>query len=403
MPLMRGEIQRGEETNCYCPVCQPSGESSDKRLYYKYVDGKLLAHCKHGCSFEDIAQFFPKSDGREADNWVFIREHIYYKPSGEIFGRKQIYRVDGKKRPLWQRYENGEYITGLEGQKANLYNLPALMANEQDTVWITEGEKDADTLTAAGLLATSPPNGAGYWTAKFNGYFDRRHVIIIQDNDEAGKKHLERVAKNLTKVAKSVRLIDLTDLVPELKPSGDVTDVFAELPDAKDRLLQLATEVSSEQTRNTQVCYISNEEGKPLRTRDNFNIMLSHYGITIKNSSVSGIEYSGKLPKMSDENRDNVMATYLYSLGRETEINFTEKEIGNYIMSAADENIYNPIKEWLATLDTSVKGYIREYFNCLRFDKDEEPNKGMYLRFFGKWLVQSIAMQHNEIDRTSVV
>ncbi len=178
-------------------------------------------------------------------------------------------------------------------------------------------------------------------------------------------------------------MIDLTDLVPELKPGGDVTDVFAELPDAKELLLQRITEKQSEDVKNTQICYIKNEDNKPLRTRDNFNLMLAHYGIAIKNSSVSGIEYTGKLPKMSGENCDNVMATHLYSLSRETEINFTEKEIGNYIMSVADENMYNPVKDWLATLPLTAKGYVKEYFNCLKFDKTEEANKSMYLLLFG--------------------
>ncbi len=57
--IMRGETKKGDEYNSYCPVCQPTGESKDKRLYWKYDGDKLLVQCKHGCKFEDIVKYFP--------------------------------------------------------------------------------------------------------------------------------------------------------------------------------------------------------------------------------------------------------------------------------------------------------------------------------------------------------
>lgn len=395
--IMRGEVQRGSEINCYCPVCQPTGESKDKRLYYHFDGEKLLAHCKHGCSFEDIAKFFPKENGEQSNEWLFLREHVYFADDGSIFGKKIYYQVNGKKRPIWQRFENGEYITGLEGLKAGLYNVVELAKNPDDTVFIVEGEKDVDTLKKHGLLAISPPNGAGYWKAAYNQYFKKRNVVVIPDNDEQGRKHLEKVAKNLVKSAKSVRLLDLTDLVPELKKGGDVSDIFEELPNAKDLLLQLVTETESEQVKNLEICFITNDAGKPLKTFDNFKLLLRHYGIEIKNNSILGIEFSGKLPRMTDENTLNVTLAHLYSLSRETGINFSKTEISDYTIMEADCNHYNPIGEWFKTLDITGKGYIKKYFDCLMFDEIEETNKQMYLALFVKWLVQCVALQFNEI------
>lgn len=397
--IMRGETKKGDEFNSYCPICQPTGESKDKRLYYKYEGSKLLVQCKHGCKFEDIIKYFPKDNNNQDMQWIKLREHIYYTETGAIFGKKVYYSINGKKNPIWQRYENGEYKSGLNGQKAGLYNITELILNQQDDIWIVEGEKDVDTLKVNGILAVSSPNGAGYWKASYNQYFRKRNVIIVPDNDEQGRKHLEKVARNLKKTAKTVRLLDLTNIMPELKKGGDVSDVFEELPNAKDLLFQLVTETDSEDTRLTDICFVTNDDNKILKTFDNFRIMLEHYSLTVKHNSIAGIEFSGKLPKMTEDNKETVTLTYLYSISRETGINFSQKEIMDYTIAEADSNSYNPVKEWLDKLDKSNKGYIREYFNCLVFDKEEEQNKEIYLKLFGKWLIQCIAMQFNTLEK----
>lgn len=402
MELMRGEKQKSQgEFNCYCPVCQPTGESNDKRLYYKYANGKLLAHCKHGCNFDDIAKHFPSfAEANQKPKWEFIREHIYHNQDGGIFGKKTYYRVNGEKRPSWYRFEGGEYKSGLQGLKAPLYNILELTQENAaaEPVWIVEGEKDVDTLTECGFLATSPPNGAGYWRSAFNMFFRKRDVIIVPDNDEPGKAHLEKVAKNLKKVAKSVKLIDLTDLVPELKKGGDVSDVFEELSNAKELLLRLVAETDSEKTRNHEVCYVTNSDGKPLKTIFNFKQLLNYAEIQIKNNSILGYEFSGKLPKMTGENVENVSLAYIYSLSQETEIKFSSSEIKKYTIMVADEGTYNPVFNWLNELKLTEVKSIRKYFNCLIFDESEAENRKIYLTLFAKWLVQCIAMQFNTIE-----
>lgn len=397
--MMRGEIKKGDETNCYCPVCQPVGEDKDKRLYYKFENGKLLARCFHGCEFSDIAMHFPQKD---KEVWTVQREHTYFLEDGSIFGKKVYYIVNGKKQPSWKRFENGEFVTGLGGKKAGLYNLFELVNAPIETpVWIVEGEKDVDTLRTQGILAVSPPNGAGHWRAAYNQYFKKREVVIIPDNDEVGIKHLEKVSKNLTKSAKSVRLIDLTDILPELKKGGDVSDLFEQLPNAKDLLEKLTAEVKSEQTRNYDLQFITDFEEKPLKTFDNFKMLINYHNITIKSNSILGVEFKGELPKMTDENIENVTLSYIYSLSKETGINFSKGEINDYTLMNADLNSYNPVREWLETLDKNKKGSIKKYFDCLIFSADEQQHKKVYLALFVKWLVQCVAMQFNQIKNPS--
>ncbi len=100
------------------------------------------------------------------------------------------------------------------------YNLPAIAANPNATIYITEGEKCADTLISLRLLATCNAGGAGNWRPALNQHFANRHVVILPDNDEAGEKHLHKLLDELDDVAASIRVCRL----PDLPPKGDVVD-----------------------------------------------------------------------------------------------------------------------------------------------------------------------------------
>jgi putative DNA primase/helicase len=102
-----------------------------------------------------------------------------------------------------------------------LYRLPALLASGSEAVWVCEGEKDADNLTALGLIATTAIGGTGGgWRAAYNGYFAGKPVVILPDNDPPGRAHAAIVARALFGVASSVKVLAL----PGLPEKGDVTD-----------------------------------------------------------------------------------------------------------------------------------------------------------------------------------
>ena len=71
-----------------------------------------------------------------------------------------------------------------------------------------------------GLPATTNPGGAGKWLPDYNEYFRGRHVAIIADNDEPGRRHAQMVAEALYGIAASVKIIKL----PGLPPKGDISD-----------------------------------------------------------------------------------------------------------------------------------------------------------------------------------
>src|SRR3989304_1108290 len=59
---------------------------------------------------------------------------------------------------------NGEYVWNLDGVRRILYHLDDLCrCLPGDTVYVVEGEKDADNMWMTGYVATTSPMGAGKW------------------------------------------------------------------------------------------------------------------------------------------------------------------------------------------------------------------------------------------------
>ncbi|MEU0316968.1 hypothetical protein [Nocardioides sp. NPDC006273] len=102
-----------------------------------------------------------------------------------------------------------------------LYNLPAVVAAE--TVWLCEGEKDADSVAEAlqkaaesSSAATTAPFGAAdkpgrasaVWLPQYVEALTGKHVRIFTDRDVAGYRHALHVAESLVDVAASVDVIE---------------------------------------------------------------------------------------------------------------------------------------------------------------------------------------------------
>jgi hypothetical protein len=119
------------------------------------------------------------------------------------------------------------YKYNLNGVHRVLYKLPdVLQAIEKGiTVWLVEGEKDVETLTKLGFTATTNPMGAGKWNENFTEALKRANVVIIPDNDQEGIKHSKTVARDLQRVANSVKVLELPSLSSDPLPQKfDVTD-----------------------------------------------------------------------------------------------------------------------------------------------------------------------------------
>lgn len=119
-----------------------------------------------------------------------------------------------------RRDHAGREIWDLKGVERVPYHLPKVL--NAKTVYLAEGERDVHTLEDWGLVASCNPGGSGSSRlyTDWGDYFRGRHIIILPDSDEPGRRHAAAVAAALLSVASSVRIVEL----PGLLEKGDVTD-----------------------------------------------------------------------------------------------------------------------------------------------------------------------------------
>lgn len=236
-----------------CPVksAHKHGDRAPSLSVGKGNNGSIVFYCQGGCSQESVLQalglsmkdLFPDGDrprqeyrtrptSRE-DRGSIAAQYDYTDENGQLLARKTRWEtaVEGKKKKTftWGHPAGQGFQSGRNGM-AVPYRLPELVKAE--TVFLCEGEKDVDNLTAQGLAATCSPDGAGTgskWRDTYTPYFAGKTVYILQDNDEVGKKFAQYEAQKLSPVAQEVKVLDLTALWPGLPEHGDISDVMEHL------------------------------------------------------------------------------------------------------------------------------------------------------------------------------
>lgn len=95
---------------------------------------------------------------------------------------------------------------------------------EGRTIFLAEGEKDVETLRAWGLTATTNAGGAKYWSDSFHDDLAGADVVLLPDNDDAGRQRVMLRGAGLKPVAKSVRVLDLAKHWKDCPEKADVSD-----------------------------------------------------------------------------------------------------------------------------------------------------------------------------------
>jgi hypothetical protein len=143
---------------------------------------------------------------------------IYRTASGEPYlkvEKREANSKRGKQYPQFHWTGSAWTLGKPKGPKIP-YRLPELFGAPLDTViHIAEGEKDCETLTALGLVATTNSEGAkkGSWTADLNKWFvGRQRVFIPEDNDDSGRKFAQEKAKALESIVPDIRIVSFPDV-----------------------------------------------------------------------------------------------------------------------------------------------------------------------------------------------
>lgn len=216
-------------------------------------DGKALIHCHAGCSADAVCRAkglamadlmpdrpesnraqgrgrqprggFPSAEAAirhlEGTLGPRAKEWRYVDAAGVHIGSAVRWDVpDGKTiRPVSR--QDGQWQIGGMPTPRPLYRLPELKA--ADSIVITEGEKAADAAVLLGYQATTSAHGSQSANQTDWSTLAGKEVVILPDNDKAGKQYAEVVTAILCRLdpPPTIKIVEL----PDLPEGGDIADL----------------------------------------------------------------------------------------------------------------------------------------------------------------------------------
>lgn len=228
--LVLSRVQGARKTAAGWDALCPAHDDHEPSLGIAVTDdGTVLLKCRsQGCSVDAICKslgmttrdLFPSPNAKPKMN--IVAEYDYVDADGRLL--YQVVRLDPKDFRQRRPDPNGKngWTWNLNGVPRVLYRLPQVLkaVKEGQTIFLVEGEKDADNLARLGLVATTNAGGAGKWRKEYSETLRGGRVVIFPDNDVAGQDHMSKVARSLHGKATSVKIVTL----PGLPPKGDVSD-----------------------------------------------------------------------------------------------------------------------------------------------------------------------------------
>jgi hypothetical protein len=227
-------------------------------------DGRVLLHCHAECPSEAILKrvglalcdLMPPVVGRR----TLEATYRYTDENCNLLFEVLRFRVLAKNQKMEKAFvqrrpdpaREGVWIYNVQGVRKVLYRLPAILASPAgQTVFIVEGEKDVDRADRIGLTATTNPGGAkkGTWLRDFNVHLVGKEVVIIPDNDEAGRNHVGRIYHSLRTDGVNAIVVEL----PDLDPKGDLTD-WLNTGHSANELMELARKTRTHGVKPKWLC-----------------------------------------------------------------------------------------------------------------------------------------------------
>jgi hypothetical protein len=201
----------------YTALCPCHDDKNNSFSIGSDKDGFAVCNCFAGCPQASIWNYIYNRLGKpwkpeEAPkrSRVLVASYDYIDKTGEIIDTKYRYNP---KSFSWKK--------GTAGRRKPLplYRVRDLL--EAKSVFVVEGEKDTNTLSSYGIIATSSKDG---FTLENMEDLSGKDLYIIQDNDTKGEAIARKAAETASGFASSIRIIDLKKLLPSLPPKGDISD-----------------------------------------------------------------------------------------------------------------------------------------------------------------------------------
>jgi hypothetical protein len=168
----------------------PAHDDGRPSLIVTNTRGRALIHCRANCPTEKVldALGMTKRDLFDSDRGV---SYVYEDD-------RTVHRSADKRF-----YQSGE----TRGERSVLYRLSEVRraVSEGRTVYLVEGEQDADSVASVGGVATTAPGGASNFGKVDESPLAGALVVAIPDQDEAGEGWAKTVRAKLANVAGSLR------------------------------------------------------------------------------------------------------------------------------------------------------------------------------------------------------
>lgn len=249
-----GARRSGLDWSCRCPA----HEDHKASLSITDKGGKILVRCHAGCQQTAVISQLKRLDlwsgspvqdepkveinlpsvaqpvvqkAARGERSKLVATYDYVDEKGELLF--QALRFDPK--DFRQKAPDGSW--SIKGIRRVPYRLPKVIEAVRLglSVYIVEGEKDVHAAESLGLTATCNPMGAdngtgNKWLPEFAAFFKGANVVVVPDQDEAGRRHAEWVVGTLQPVAASVNLLnvregkDLADWIAAGATVGQIID-----------------------------------------------------------------------------------------------------------------------------------------------------------------------------------
>jgi len=178
---------------------------------------------------------------KQDKHWLqATRIYDYVDARGKL--RYQVARFETEKGKTFSQRRLG--IAGFdykapENSQRVLYRLPQTLVAKAtgDVIYFCEGEKDVNTLESLGLTATCIAGGANSkWQTQYTETLSNCNIVVLEDNDAAGRSFSAKVIHELEAKALSLKLVQFRDMAE----SSDVTDFL----EAGNSLIDLSMRVA---------------------------------------------------------------------------------------------------------------------------------------------------------------
>lgn len=234
----------GDEGQARCPLPTHGSQDRNPSFTVNQAKGTFYCHTENvGGGMKELARLlgvespFPERRRKETKGKKIVATYDYQDANGNLVYQAVRYNPKDFRQRRPDPDKPGGWIWNMKSIESLPYRLPEVLAalGRGETVFVVEGEKDAENLAALGLAATCNHGGAGKWTGAHSGHFPSgAEVVILPDHDDPGRDHARKVATQLTDRGCRARVAEL----PGLHPKGDVSDWIA-AGHGKEELLEL--------------------------------------------------------------------------------------------------------------------------------------------------------------------